>query len=76
MNKRNVLTTIVGVLMAIAYIAGTAYLLATMRGDDTLVVIVPELVIALICHLIALAKVKRGSLTVYRSWTDFGLSCA
>lgn len=76
MNKRNVLTTIVGVLIAIAYIAGTAYLLATMRGDDTLVVIVPELVIALICHLIALAKVKRGSLTVYRSWTDFGLSCA
>lgn len=76
MNKRNVLTTIVGVLIAIAYIAGTAYLLATMRGDDTLVVIVPELVIALIFHLIALAKVKRGSLTVYRSWTDFGLSCA
>ncbi len=76
MNKRNVLTTIAGVLIAIAYITGTAYLLATMREDNLWGIILPEAAIALVFHLVALAKVKRGSLTVYRNWTDFGLSCA
>ncbi len=74
--KRHVLTTIAGVFVAIAYIAGTAYLLTTMQGEGIWGLILPEAVIALVFHLIALAKVKRGSLTVYRNWTDFGVSCA
>ena len=32
--------------------------------------------VAIVFHLIALAKVKLGSLTVYRNWADFGISCA
>lgn len=76
MNIRNVLTAIAGVLIAIAYIAGTAYLLATMPKDSISGILLVEAVIAIIFHLIALAKVKRGSLTVYRNWTDFGISCA
>ena len=76
MNVRNVLTTIAGVFVAIAYIAGTAYLLTTIRGDGIWGLVLSEAVIALVFHLIALAKVKRGSLTVYRNWTDFGVSCA
>lgn len=76
MNKRNVLTAIAGVLIAISYIAGTAYLLATMPKENIDGLILVEGVIAVVFHLTALAKVKRGSLTVYRNWTDFGVSCA
>ena len=76
MNKRNVLTTIVGVLVAIAYIAGSAYLLAAMQDDSKWGLILSEVVIAIVLHLVALVRVKRGSLTVYRNWTDFGFSCA
>lgn len=76
MNKRNVLAAIAGVLIAISYIVGTAYLLATMPKDNVVGIILVEGVIAVVFHLIALAKVKKGSLTVYRNWTDFGISCA
>ena len=76
MNRRNVLTAIAGVLIAISYIAGTAYLLATMPKENIDGLILVEGVIAVVFHLVALAKVKRGSLTVYRNWTDFGISCA
>ncbi|MBQ4385184.1 MAG: hypothetical protein II823_04575 [Kiritimatiellae bacterium] len=76
MNKRHVLTTIAGVLVAIAYITGTAYLLTTLQEDDRWCLILSEAAVAVIFHLIALVKVKRGSLTVYRSWGDFGVSCA
>ena len=76
MNIRNVLTAVVGVLIAIAYIAGSAYLLATMPNDNRGGLILVEAVIAIVFHLIALSKVKRGTLTVYRNWTDFGISCA
>lgn len=76
MNKRHVLTTIAGVLVAIAYISGTAYLLTTLQEDDRWCLILSEAAVAVIFHLIALIKVKRGSLTVYRSWGDFGVSCA
>ena len=76
MNKRNVLAAIAGVLIAISYIVGTAYLLATMPKDNVVGIILVEGVIAVVFHLVALAKVKRGSLTVYRNWTDFGISCA
>lgn len=76
MNKRNVLATIAGVLIAIAYIAGSVYLLATMQDDSKCGLILAEAVIAIVFHLIALARVRGGSLTVYRNWTDFGFSCA
>lgn len=76
MNKRNVLTAIAGVLIAIAYIAGSGYLLATMQDDSKWGLILAEAVIAIVFHIVALVRVKRGSLTVYRNWSDFGFSCA
>ena len=76
MNKRNAIVTIAGIIMAIAYIAGTAYLLAMNQGEDIWgAILLPEAVIAIIFHIVALIKVKRGTLTVYRNWADFGISC-
>ena len=76
MNTRHVLTTIAGILIAIAYIVVSAYLLVTMREDGMWGLILPEALIAIIFHIIALVRVRGGSLTVYRNWADFGFSCA
>lgn len=77
MNIRHVLTTLAGILIAMASIAGTACLLVTMQEDNSVWgLILLEGVIAIILHILAIVKVKRGSLTVYRSWADFGFSCA
>ena len=76
MNKRNVLTAIAGVLIAIAYTAGSGYLLAAMQDNSKWGLILAEAVIAIVFHIVALVRVKRGSLTVYRNWSDFGFSCA
>ena len=62
MNIRHVLTTLAGILIAMASIAGTACLLVTMQEDNSVWgLILLEGVIAIILHILAIVKVKRGS---------------
>lgn len=76
MNRRNVFVAIGGVLLALSYIACTIYLFLTAQQDKIWGLIIAELAIASIFHIIALVKVKKGTLTVYRNWADFGISCS
>ena len=34
------------------------------------------IIAAIVCHIMAISKVKSGKLTVYRNWKDFGFSCS
>ena len=76
-NKKNWLIAIVGVMFALMVIAiVTCLALDSTVSDDTKTVMwVAIPTVAIVAHIIALVKVKRGTLTVYRGWKDFGISC-
>ena len=76
-STKDWLIAIVGVMFALAVIAAVTYVSldpSVTEETRTIVwVIVP--IVAIVAHIIALIKVKRGTLTVYRGWKDFGISC-
>lgn len=67
----------IGVMFALVAICTVAYISFDTSVDDetkmAMWIIIP--IIAVIAHVIAMLKVKRGTLTVYRGWKDFGVSC-
>ena len=76
-NTKDWLIAIVGVISALMTIAIITYVsMDTSVADETkkmMWVIIP--IVAIVSHIIALVKVKHGTLTVYRGWKDFGISC-
>jgi len=76
-NKKDWLIAIVGVMFALMVIAIVTCLAldSTVSEDTKTVMWVAIPTVAIVAHIIALVKVKRGKLTVYRGWKDFGISC-
>ena len=75
---KNKLIAVAGVLTAISVIILCALIMLTSfveEGTKTLLGFVIAFV-TIAVHIIAISKVKKGTLTVYSSWKDFGLSCA
>ena len=76
-SKKDWLVAIIGVAVALSAIVSIVYALMdnSVSQDAKTVIWVSLLIIAVVSHIVALVKVKRGTLTVYRGWKDFGLSC-
>ena len=76
-STKDWLIAIVGVMFALAVIAAVTYVSldpSVTEETRTIVwVIIP--IVAIVTHIIALVKVRRGTLTVYCGWKDFGISC-
>ena len=75
---KNKLIVAAGVLTAIVAITLCGWIMFSPSVEDgtkTMLGFVIALV-AIVVHIIAISMVKKGSLTVYSSWKDFGLSCA
>ena len=76
-SKKDWLIAIVGVMSAVAIISIVTYILfdKSVADEHKTIMWLSILVGAIISHIVALVKVKRGTLTVYRGWKDFGVSC-
>lgn len=74
---KNRVIAIMGVLTAIGMIAAVSFTIMNPAVDENTkgYIGIASAIIAVVAHIAAIVKVKRGTLTVYRNWKDFGLSC-